>query len=140
MIIIRLWHQKLIPHLPRQQLLGQHRELCALRGKGWGRKHSVVNYVFTHTPAWLVAYHWLVMDEMKRRGYRPDPQWECVNWRGNILGLDTSFVADPDTVEEYYYYASEKGEIIYPEHNDEYLQECLENLKGKGIDLYETLE
>lgn len=53
--------------------------------------------------------------------------------------MDTSF-ADPDTVEEYYYYAREKGEIIYPEHNDAYLQECLENLKGKGVDLYEVMD
>lgn len=31
---MRLWHEKLIPFLPRQQLLGQHREAAALRGKG----------------------------------------------------------------------------------------------------------
>lgn len=33
---MRLWHQNLISWLPRQQLLGQHRELAALRGRGWG--------------------------------------------------------------------------------------------------------
>lgn len=27
----------MIPLLPRQQLLGQHRECAALRGSGWGR-------------------------------------------------------------------------------------------------------
>ena len=43
---MRLWHESLISKLPRQQLLGQHRECCALRGNGWGKKHSVVNYVF----------------------------------------------------------------------------------------------
>ena len=32
---MRLWHQDLIPKLPRPQLLGQHRECCALRGNGW---------------------------------------------------------------------------------------------------------
>lgn len=42
---MRLWHQDLIAKLPRQQLLGQHRECCALRGKGWQRKHATVNYV-----------------------------------------------------------------------------------------------
>lgn len=42
---MRLWHQELISKLPRQQLLGQHRECCALRGKGWQRKHATVNYV-----------------------------------------------------------------------------------------------
>ena len=29
---MRLWHEDLIHKLPRQQLLGQHRECCALRG------------------------------------------------------------------------------------------------------------
>ncbi len=33
---MRLWHQSLISRLPRQQLLGQHREIAALRGNGWG--------------------------------------------------------------------------------------------------------
>lgn len=47
---MRLWHESLIPYLPRQQLLGQHRECCALRGKGWGKKHKTVNYVFEHSP------------------------------------------------------------------------------------------
>ena len=39
---MRLWHQDLIPKLPRPQLLGQHRECCALRGNGWGKKHATV--------------------------------------------------------------------------------------------------
>ena len=38
---MRLWHEALIPLLPRQQLLGLHRETCALRGKGWGRKPAI---------------------------------------------------------------------------------------------------
>ena len=44
---MRLWHQALIPKLPRPQLLGQHRECCALRGNGWGKKHATVDYVFS---------------------------------------------------------------------------------------------
>lgn len=35
---MRLWHEALISQLPRPQLLGQHRECCALRGNGWGKK------------------------------------------------------------------------------------------------------
>ena len=45
---MRLWHEELISKLPRQQLLGQHREYCALRGNGWGKKHATVDYVFEH--------------------------------------------------------------------------------------------
>ncbi|HEL0091716.1 TPA: hypothetical protein TT920_002046, partial [Streptococcus equi subsp. zooepidemicus] len=54
---MRLWHQDLISKLPRPQLLGQHRECCALRGNGWGKKHATVNYVFDYSPYRLYAYH-----------------------------------------------------------------------------------
>ena len=66
---MRLWHQELIAKLPRQQLLGQHRECCALRGKGWQRKHATVNYVFDYSPYRLFKYHELIMQEMAKRGY-----------------------------------------------------------------------
>lgn len=130
---MRLWHQFLIPFLDRQRLLGQHRELAALRGKGWGRKHSVVDYVFTHDPSWLVAYHLLVMEEMRHRGYNPDKAWYNPYWRGNTLGVDEKF-ADADFVDDQYAYATRKGGIIYPEHNDEYLAECIALLKEKEPD------
>ena len=47
---MRLWHQEMIHNLPRQELLGQHRECCALRGKSWGWPHAIVNYVFNYSP------------------------------------------------------------------------------------------
>ena len=53
---MRLWHESLIPRLPRAQLLGQHREIAALRGNGWGRRHATVNYVFTHSPYLLYRF------------------------------------------------------------------------------------
>ena len=125
---MRLWHQDLLADLPRQQLLGQHRECCALRGKGWGRPHATVNYVFAHPPAWLVAYHGLVMDEMVRRGFSPTPTWRdpayrgarCAPWRPGELGQ---------------WVPEEAGGAIYPEHDGRYLQECLENLAVKGVHL-----
>jgi uncharacterized protein (TIGR02328 family) len=130
---MRLWHQSLIPYLDRQRLLGQHRECAALRGKGWGKKHATVDYVFRHNPACLVAYHYLIMDEMKRRGYNPDPKWLVPGWRGSTLEFDNTF-ADADFVDDQYCYATHKGGTIYPEHNAEYLRECIENLKSKGVD------
>lgn len=126
MVLIRLWHQKLIPYLPRQQLLGQHRECCALRGAGWGRNHSVVNYVFTYTPDLLVAYHFLVMNEMKKRGYKPDETWYNPNYRGKTLGEQPNWTTP--LLKQFL-----TQDRIFIEHNDEYLQECLDNLKGKGI-------
>ena len=125
---MRLWHQDLIPHLPRQQLLGQHRECCALRGAGWGKKHSVVNYVFTYKSEYLVAYHCLIIDEMVRRGYKPDPIWRKVNWRGNTLQEQDGW-CDENVVN----FLLEYTKPIYSEHNEDYLKECLDNLAGKGI-------
>ena len=73
---MRLWHEDLIGHLPRPQLLGQHRECCALRGNGWGKKHATVDYVFSYSPYVLYQYHTLIMDEMERRGYNVTPEWK----------------------------------------------------------------
>lgn len=120
---MRLWHQSLIKRLPRQQLLGQHRECCALRGNGWGRKHSTVDYVFQHSFARLVSYHELVMAEMTRRGYRVDQRWTVPEYRGkNCLPVIALFSGSHDTP-------------IYPEHDAAYLDECLQNLRRKGIRL-----
>jgi len=116
---MRLWHYHLIPHLPRQQLLGQHRECCALRGNGWGKKHATVNYIFEHHPYILWNYHVRVMAEMKCRGYNVDEQWLDPCYRGKSCER-----YDIDVFLEQY---------DYPEHNDEYLKECLDNLAGKGI-------
>lgn len=129
---MRLWHQKLIPYLPRQQLLGQHRECCALRGKGWGKKHSVVNYVFTYAPDELVAYHYLVMDEMIARGYHPDEIWLDPHWRGSTLGEDKDWCFQ-DIVDDIY----DCNGMIYDEHDNKYLKECIDNLRDKGVDVSE---
>lgn len=81
---MRLWHEQLIHQLPRQQLLGQHRELAALRGNGWGKNHATVNYVFKYSPYKLYQFHVLVMDEMQLRGYHPNKIWYDPNYRGQF--------------------------------------------------------
>lgn len=125
---MRLWHQDLINKLPRQQLLGQHRECCALRGKGWGKKHSTVDYVFKYNPGRLVNYHLCLMDEMKKRGYKPNDKWSnsfyrginCAEWKDkNILNLSIGLNLD--------------NYPTFPEHNEEYLKECIDNLFEKGV-------
>lgn len=127
---MRLWHEALIPYLPNQQLLGQHRECCALRGKGWGRKHSTVDYVFTHPIEWLYIYHVKVMDEMTKRGYNVNPAWYSPFYRGKN--------SEPLTVLTDWHSSFRKlapGVNTYPEHDDKYLKECLENLWGKGVEI-----
>ena len=124
---MRLWHQKLIPYLDDKRILGQHRECCALRGGGWGRKHSVVDYVFGYEPARLYTYHLLVMDEMVKRNFHPSSQWYNRLYRGHKLKMLTPSEAGV--------YVGESGAIIYSEHDDAYLAECLDNLAAKGAEL-----
>lgn len=147
---MRLWHQFLIPRLDRQRLLSQHRECCALRGKGWGKKHSVVDYVFKHDLAHLYEYHMLVMCEMGRRGYEvSNSLWYLRTYRGADLKLsdDSSvgaymypehidnYIHNGTSFDEYVKMSRVSGALIYPEHDIAYLKECLLNLKSKGARL-----
>lgn len=141
---MRLWHEYLIPYLDNKRLIGQHRECCALRGKGWGRKHSVVNYVFEHHIAKLIQYHTLVMNECGWRGYKIDNLWYEFWYRGknmtrfnqNEMNANiyiTNMTVTGECITENDYGSTTK--FIYPEHNPEYLMECLVNLQSKNAQL-----
>ncbi len=106
---MRLWHESLISKLPRLQLIGQWRECIALLGKGWGRKHSIVDYVFEYDKDKLASFTYLVALEMLKRGYKPKLDY-LVN-----------------------FYITKYSDLIYLEHDDKYLEECLDNLAKKGI-------
>ncbi|EOL48900.1 hypothetical protein RV11_GL000855 [Enterococcus phoeniculicola] len=120
---MRLWHEELLSRLPRQQLLGQHRECCALRGNGWGKPHSTVNYVFLYSPYKLFQYHMEVMHEMKKRGYKPAEEWETPFYRGKSCEAYKEIEVIQQT------------SPIYPEHDEQYKKECLANLLSKGIEM-----
>lgn len=124
---MRLWHEKLIPLLPRAQLLGQHRECCALRGLSWGKKHAVVDYVFSHPREDLAEYHRRVIAELDRRGYRVETAWRDPAYRGRRC---PPCPADPLRLA-----AARCRAMVYREHDGLYLANCLENLRGKGIEL-----
>ena len=121
---MRLWHQKLIPYLDNKRLLAQHRECCALRGNGWGKKHSVVDYVFKYDLAHLYQYHLLVMNEMLRRSFKLDASWYDRLYRGKNLPKSTFLQTGT--------YVRKAFEIVYSEHDNRYLKECLLNLKAKS--------
>lgn len=134
---MRLWHEGLLPYLDRQRLLAQHRECCALRGRGWGRKHSVVNYVFTHPKEWLWAYHTRVMKEMLNRGYHPDLTWMDILYQGKELDKRKQEEVNVKEINEK---LAATEVYIYPEHDDAYLEECLQNLEAKGINLRDKIK
>jgi uncharacterized protein (TIGR02328 family) len=142
---MRLWHEYLIPYLDNKRLIGQHRECCALRGKGWGKKHSVVNYVFEHHVALLIQYHALVMNECSMRGFKTDTKWLDVNYRGkNCLPFPKHEISSMIYFEHFKcgleseldYYSTK---FIYPEHNPKYLLECLDNLQSKNVELINNI-
>ena len=76
-----------------------------------------------YSPYYLFVYHSLVMDEMEKRGYKVSIEWRDKNYRGKKAekynNLEEININSP----------------IYKEHNDEYLLECIENLRKKGIEL-----
>lgn len=119
---MRLWHIDIITKLPRAQLLGQHRECSALRGNGWLRRHSTVNYVFLYSPRMLHRYHMLIIAEMESRGYSVDSQWKDEEYRGKQC--------QPWNIEDLYV---PECYHRYPQHNQRYLMECIENLRCKGV-------
>lgn len=122
---MRLWHESLIPHLDRQRLLGLNREVCALRGLGWGRKHSTVDWAFKYNPFRLYIYHTLVRQEMKDRGYKPGVEWGDMYYRGKRSEVWSKEEIQIERIES----------PIFPEHNYDYLVNEIELLKNKGIDV-----
>lgn len=125
---MRLWHEELLYRLPRQQLLGQHRECCALRGNGWGRNHSTVDYVFTHEPELLFEYHRRVINIMESKGYNVDQLWKKSSYRGKNC---PPYEKTKSTL----LICLAMCDKVYGEHDDIYYKECLDNLKRKGINI-----
>lgn len=142
---MRLWHQSLLKYLDNRRLLGQHRECCALRGKGWKKKHSVVDYVFKYGLDHLFEYHKIVMEEMASRGFQVDGKWMMRTYRGK--NVESSSLTEIGLFDYCLEVANGRRKIttnilgfkeplpIYPEHDDWYLKDCLLNLKAKEASL-----
>jgi uncharacterized protein (TIGR02328 family) len=132
---MRLWHYKLLPYLPGKQLMGQWRECLALLGNGWGRKHSTVDYIFKYEKTHLLAYTMLVVNEAIGRNYHCN------------MALIVKQLAKNHTDEEIQnidYFGQQLAnrvakdkEVLYLEHDEKYLMDCLLNLVGKGTTPYQ---
>lgn len=129
---MRLWHEKLLPVLPQKQLCGQWRECIALIGNGWGKKHSTVDYIFSHNVNYLISFTLRVYREMVRRGYKPNEDliFQALSKRIISPRAVCFLVASGKIFEECIFTG-----YVYIEHNDDYLLECIENLKKKGIEI-----
>ena len=111
---MRLWHKDLIPYLPRQQLLGQWRECCAIARnieKNGTPNHVLVNQVLDYPPEQFNEYAYMVFEEMCKREYRPD--WERFS-KGKTLLL------------------ADRRDVFKDWHTERYLRQCLYNLQEKA--------
>ena len=110
---MRLWHYKLIQHLPRSQLLAQWRELNLIFRQE--PNHILINYIYTDEykdKKDLLAYSNMVLEEMKNRDYRINSD----NFDYYFKGITTNIV---------------KPFLNY--QDDEYLIICVYNLKEKYL-------
>lgn len=70
---MRLWHKDLIQVLPREQLVGEWRELSLIASniqKKGSPNHLLVNFVLDYDFNHLISYAYYVREEMTKRGYR----------------------------------------------------------------------
>ena len=104
-------------------MCGQWRECIALLGNGWGKKHKTVDYVFKYPESYLIRYALRTYDEMINRGYMPN--YKLIE-KALTKRMPSKLVFD-------FIYTAGMYNDIYPEHNEEYMQECLQNLKQKDI-------
>lgn len=110
---MRLWHYKLIPYLPKSQLLAQWRELNSIFKKQ--DKHILINYIYNYDKSYLLDYTTIVLNELHKR---------------EIKHNEHSFDKYND------YFGGVKENIrpkTYHEHNNEYLTICYYNLKEKYL-------
>ena len=110
---MRLWHYKLLPYLPKGQLLSQKRE-CDLIWKdienGKQTNHILINYIWEYKDyiKELYTYYFLLEKEFKNRKFKFNYHWGCKS--------------------------RNKNENLVPfknNHNDHYLIQCFYNLQEK---------
>ena len=125
---MRLWSQQLIPYLPDKQLGGQWVEIRMILGsiaKHGKVNHSTVNYVNNHPIDYLYAYGLHVAKECRKRGRYCNPDF--VKSYYSAMAEQIFSIQDKEKC------------IVYPEHDLNYLEECLLNLEGKGIYLRDKI-
>lgn len=106
---MRLWHTDLISVLPRQQMIGQWRELNSIYKNQ--NKHILINFVYDKPKVDLSNYSARVMREMENRCYNIDH----TNFHNYFKPEDIVYMQKP---------FSEKMD-------DKYLTECYFNLMEK---------
>jgi uncharacterized protein (TIGR02328 family) len=114
---MRIWHKELIYVLPKQQLIGQWRELSSMAGKIYVDgfpNHILVNKINDYEIKHFITFAYLVKQEMEQRGYKPKENvWNKIQQ----LKPDWKYVSFYDLFKDW--------------HNKRYLTQCYYNLQEK---------
>ena len=101
---MRLWHKKLIPVLPKEQLVAQWRELSAIAGaiqKNGTPNHGLVNFVLDYNFDHFISYSYYLRKEMTSRGYRTmNSVWDkiiALKPNYTLLSIDNIYKEKMDT-------------------------------------------
>lgn len=117
---MRLWHKDLIKVLPKQQFLGQIRELTAIckdiqtRGK---TNHILINKIMDYDLSHLYTYYKLVEDNAKQRKINITER--TLNKWWNTFNIEERKIIDIT-------------ELFNNWHNHRYLIQCFYNLQEKA--------
>ena len=111
---MRLWHYKLLPYLPRMQLLSQKREIDLIWkdiANGKKTNHILINYIWEYEDYLkeLSVYYWMLKKEFDNRNYKFNFSKNFIT-KNVYYGWDTPF---PN------------------HHTDRYLEQCYFNLEEK---------
>ena len=128
---MRLWHKTLIPYLPKLQLLSQWRECCCICkniADNGTPNHILVNKIMDYNAFNFWNYTFLIVEEMKRRGYKISTK-SLNNFKHNffkkdLVGKDALLLHDPSISFD---------RLFWSWHNKRYLRECLFNLEEKAM-------
>lgn len=124
---MRLWHIDLIKNgvLPRTQLLAQWRELNSVYKKQ--DNHILINYIYDYDKKYLLEYSLAVLKEMRRRNFKIR-KWDNFN----LYFSEYSKIKDMEN--KYKHNSMAKcSNLIYNEHDFEYLHICFCNLQEKYL-------
>lgn len=116
---MRIWHKDLVPILPRKQLVGQWRELCAMSinmGVLGTPNHILVNKITWYPKTHFMTFCDLVKWTMAKYGYSPS-ELTIRNIEDRIGIAMESYVPYDQLFEGW--------------HNDRYLYQCISNLEEK---------
>ncbi len=118
---MRLWHYELFEYLPKQQLIGQWRELNSIYAKQ--DKHILINFIYKYNKIDLLIYSQMLLQEMQRRGYK----FNLTKYYDYFKDLDSDDVND---INGQWLIG---GGIFEKEMNYTYLKICCWNLYEKMI-------